>query len=78
MKIFTDIYTSYRFECRKPEAMIYEKALKASNLTPHEVLFIDDLEENISSAKEVGIHAEHCFNSSEQMKEILRKYCLVK
>ena len=41
----------------KPDEAIYRKALSNMKAKPHEVVFIDDLEENITPAKEIGIHA---------------------
>jgi putative hydrolase of the HAD superfamily len=41
----------------KPDEAIYRKALSKMRAKPNEVIFIDDLEENIEAAKEIGINA---------------------
>jgi len=60
----------YSFEvgCRKPSDIIYEIALKKANVTsPGECLFIDDLNENVQAARNLGINAIH-FKSIEKLK----------
>lgn len=41
----------------KPEALIYERAIKKSGFPPEEILFIDDLEANVQGARQVGLKA---------------------
>ncbi len=45
---------SFNVGCRKPEKEIYIKAAHRTNSVPEECLFIDDLSENIESAKRIG------------------------
>lgn len=40
----------------KPEPIIYETLLSNYDLTPEETLFIDDMEENIQAARQIGMH----------------------
>ncbi|MFA5075233.1 MAG: HAD family phosphatase [Candidatus Babeliales bacterium] len=53
---------SYRVNCRKPEPKIYQILLKNYNLKPEESFFIDDMPENINSAKNLGIDGVICKN----------------
>lgn len=69
---FENLLASHTFHCRKPDSTIYQKAIRHLNCSPSEILFIDDLEENLQAAREQGIHAEHCFQSGLRFAEILR------
>jgi putative hydrolase of the HAD superfamily len=55
----------------KPNPFIYEEMLKKLNLKPNEVVFIDDLKENVEGAKKVGIQAIQFTNTSNLRKELL-------
>ena len=44
---------------RKPEPAIYEHALDALGVEPHEALFLDDFEAMVEGARELGMHAVH-------------------
>ena len=48
-------YYSHEVGMRKPNTNIYEFVLKAQGLQPKEVLFIDDREDNVEAAQELGI-----------------------
>ena len=65
-----DVFDVTVFSCaegtRKPEQKIYEIALDRLQLMPHEAVFIDDKEENIAAAVELGIHGI-LFTSPEQV-----------
>jgi len=52
---FSGIFYSAAYKCVKPQDIIYERFLKEYSLNPADCFFIDDLEENISAAKAVGI-----------------------
>ncbi|WP_027126682.1 HAD family hydrolase [Gelidibacter mesophilus] len=56
---FDAFYLSHEIQLRKPNANIYEFVLKENNIKARESLFIDDTEENIISAKKLGIHTWH-------------------
>lgn len=47
---------SYEVLERKPHRAIYEALLKKYNLDPAECVFLDDLADNIQTAKELGFH----------------------
>lgn len=54
-----DAIVSARVGYKKPEPPIYELLIKTVGLDPEEILFIDDMEENITSAKIMGIQTIH-------------------
>lgn len=62
----------------KPEKEIYQLLLERYDLQPGETLFIDDLENNVAAARQLGLHTIH-FTSREaglrQVKEILGVNC---
>ena len=54
----------------KPDRKIYEIALNRLNVKPQEAVFIDDKEENVSSAKDMGINTI-LFKDSQQFRKEL-------
>ena len=55
VECFSGIFYSAAHKCVKPQDIIYERFLQEYSLNPSDCFFIDDLEENISAAKAVGI-----------------------
>ena len=53
----TGLFMSYRRGVRKPDPRIYEMALEELGVPGEQCFFIDDLAENVSAARELGIHA---------------------
>jgi len=75
-KPFEPCLLSYELGIEKPDPRIYELLLKNLKLPGKEVVFIDDLIENVQSAKEKGIHAI-LFESTEQIRnELCRQQLL--
>jgi len=58
-------------KCAKPEPEIYEILIERFSLTPEKAVFIDDLEENIEAAKDVGLQGI-VFKSPDQLKGDLK------
>lgn len=54
----------------KPDREIYEYLLKEYNLKAEECVFIDDREENVDAAKEIGINGIWFWNYEQMMKEL--------
>ena len=67
---FEKIYFSHEMKDRKPSRVFFEEILEDSNLAPEECIFIDDKENNILAAKELGIHAV-LFKTVEKLKKDL-------
>lgn len=61
---------SHKLKLRKPEAAIYEAALKRARVAPREALFIDDLLINVEGARKVGMRALHFKNAVELGREL--------
>lgn len=74
---FTELLTSHKFKCRKPNPEIYLKAIERLNFPADQILFIDDLEENLESARKLGIHSEYCYQSSTRLRSIFAQYGLI-
>ncbi len=56
---FDGMFLSYEMGTRKPEPDIYLKASQKVNLNPDQILFIDDMKENIDGASSLGFHTIH-------------------
>jgi glucose-1-phosphatase len=59
---FDKVYYSHELGMRKPDTEIFAHVIQTNNLKPQETLFIDDLENNISSARAVGLRTIHLTN----------------
>ncbi len=67
---------SYQVQTIKPEPEIYQILLNNFNLDPNECLFVDDKEENIIAARNMGIDGIVCKNH-EYLKDELKKIELI-
>lgn len=67
IKLFPDIFTSFHLGVMKPSSIIYDKVCKSLNVQPQEVIFIDDLKENVDAAIAFGMDGI-VFVSIEQLK----------
>ncbi len=56
-RFVTGHHPSYEVGARKPEARYYERVLARTGLAPHELLFVDDREENVDAARTLGLPA---------------------
>lgn len=59
MKYIDGSIISYEVKTIKPEPLIYKLFLEKYGLIPDECVFLDDLEDNLNTAKEFGIHTIH-------------------
>lgn len=68
---------SYQHKMKKPDRCIYEKCLRDFKLEASECVFIDDRQENIDAALDVGFGAGIVFKNYEQasaeLNELLAK-----
>ena len=71
--LFDYIFLSCDLGMKKPEKEIFEFVLSKINAKPYEAIFIDDKEENIKTAKELGINA-FLFSSVNDLKNKLIKF----
>lgn len=70
---FDKFYLSYEIGFRKPNKDIYEFVLDDSGLKREETLFIDDSEDNIISAKSLGINTWHLIPRTDDVTELFDK-----
>jgi putative hydrolase of the HAD superfamily len=70
---FDQWYYSCRIGMRKPDAEIFEFVLRENDLRAAETLFIDDSEQHIRSAKQLGIHTLF-FDQNASLEDALRGF----
>ena len=57
LRPFDRLLTSHECRLEKPDPAIYRLAIRETGLPPEAHLFIDDIEENVLAAREVGMDA---------------------
>jgi putative hydrolase of the HAD superfamily len=75
-EVFSGAVISCRLNLCKPEAAIYEHALKTYKLKAAETIFIDDVEKNVAAAGKLGIRTI-LFKSAAQCERELRALGLI-
>jgi putative hydrolase of the HAD superfamily len=55
---------------RKPEKEMFDITIKKTGLSPNEIVFIDDREENIEAAKKVGMNGIVFRNNKQVMEDL--------
>lgn len=73
LKHFDSAILSCDVKTRKPLRKIYKIALKKLNVKPKEDVFIDNLKENVESARKAGMNAI-LFKNADQLEKELKKY----
>ncbi|HHF51435.1 MAG: HAD family phosphatase [Candidatus Aminicenantes bacterium] len=71
--LFDEYILSYKVGSVKPEEKIFKIAIEKSETEPQNILFIDDMEENIRAAAKTGMKIVH-FNSKTNLKAELEKF----
>jgi len=61
---FDDVYASHRMGVCKPDPGFWHAILEIEQAEPHETFFIDDMEENIRAATDIGMAAHHFLGAS--------------
>jgi putative hydrolase of the HAD superfamily len=64
-RIFDRMFLSYRMGMVKPDLEIYHAMIKALDLPPSRILFLDDNQINVDAAIEAGITAHRVRGVSE-------------
>jgi putative hydrolase of the HAD superfamily len=77
MKLFKHIYTSFEFGFRKPQPEIYKKTLNAISLPASSILFVDDREENLIAAHQMGFMTAQTFNDTSKLENIFKKFEII-
>jgi HAD superfamily hydrolase (TIGR01509 family) len=65
------IYASGGLQAAKPDPECFRRCLRALGAAPGEVLFVDDLAQNVAGAELAGLSA-HRYVSPEKLAEVLR------
>ena len=68
---FSKVYYSYQMQCRKPDAIIFEKVIDELKIIPQETLFVDDMIDNIETAKQLGFQTWHFDVDKDEITKIL-------
>jgi len=71
---FDPIVLSYEEKVSKPDPRIYQAAIAKTGVKASEIIFVDNLEENINTAKKAGMYTVLAKNSEqivEDVKQIL-------
>lgn len=71
-KEFNDGLLSHEYPYYKPDIRFYEKLLSLTKSKPDEIVFIDDRESNLASAKRLGMNAI-LFKNRDDLIDALRK-----
>ena len=53
------LFLSYEMGLRKPDAAIYQQALREMGVPPQRALFADDMAQNVEAAQALGMQAVH-------------------
>ena len=69
------IFASARFKAAKPDPACFRRCLAELQAAPHEVLFVDDLQENVDGAREAGLSA-HRYMMVETFRQALSDHGL--
>lgn len=75
-QMFTAFLSSCWLGVRKPQPVIFERALGIVQAKPERVVFIDDREQNLAPARAMG-YKTILFKSSEALEESLRGFGLL-
>ena len=67
LRLVEERLLSYQAGCMKPEARIFELAIKQAAVAPEKIFFTDDRPENIEAAQRAGIQAL-LFQSETQLR----------
>ncbi len=59
LALLHDCFFSHTIGCMKPAPAAYQHVLSAWEVPPARILFIDDRDENVSAARELGMQAAH-------------------
>lgn len=68
---FDVIVTSYESKIAKPDISIFREIVKKLNVKPEECIFIDDLDKNVLSAKQIGMKTILFTNFKNLKKELI-------
>lgn len=71
VSLFEHKVLSYRLGCRKPDPVIYQKALALAEARPEETLYVDDIPAYVEAAERLGLQALH-FQDTVQVVDAMK------
>ena len=74
---FSAFFSSCYLGMKKPQLGIYQKVLQITQRRPEECLFIDDVEDNLEAARNLGMETIQ-FVDAGQLRQALKDRCLLK
>lgn len=70
LKRFERIFSSSTMGLRKPEASAFQFILKELGVRPDQIVFVDDLLENVNAARGLGIRSVHFCDARPAIQEL--------
>ncbi len=70
--IFDEVFYSYEMGCRKPDKIIYKNVIDVSGFKPDEIVFFDDMKENLTECEKLGMNSYHV-NDSKSLEKSLKR-----
>lgn len=70
--LFDAVIESYAVQARKPEPAIYEATAAALGVEHHEIVYLDDFDQNLQPAAELGWHTIHVTDPDTALDELDR------
>lgn len=70
---FDGTVTSFEAKVCKPDAAIFDFAVKKLGIVPSETLFLDDSLENVEAARKLGFNAE-VINPGEEFSAVIKRF----
>lgn len=67
--LFSLFLSSCFLGMRKPNAAVYELALRVTQTEAGDAVIIDDREENLEPARRLGLHTVHCQGSAKELMQ---------
>jgi HAD superfamily hydrolase (TIGR01509 family) len=64
---------SYRFKVAKPDPEMFKRALEILGAAPQNVVFIDDLQENVRAAQALGFQSFHFVDTEKLVADLTRE-----
>lgn len=74
---FDDFVLSYEVGAKKPDSKIFEAALSVAQCSPEECFFVDDMIENVSSARNHNIDSEQYTDTPSLIEQLKSRNLLV-
>ncbi len=73
LQYFDDFCVSYKAGSLKPDRPIYQQAISVAGCLAGQCFFVDDRDENVQAARQMGIQAE-LFTAAQQLPRQLAKF----